>query len=162
MQRKMEKDEGEYTQLRYPEQLIAAMRQDLTQHGVEEARTPEEVDRLLTGGPGEVVMMVVNSVCGCAAGKARPGIAMALKHTVTPDKVATVFAGGDVEATARVREHASPIPSSSPCVYLFQDSKPVYVLPRHQIENRQAPEIARMLTEAFDTFCAKAGSAPHQ
>lgn len=137
----------------YPEQLIAAMRQDLTQHGVEEARTPADVDRLLTDNSGEVVMMVVNSVCGCAAGKARPGIAMALQHDVKPGKVATVFAGGDVEATDRVREMAGQLPPSSPCVYLFRDGKPVYLLPRHQIENRQAPEIAKALTEAFDQFC---------
>jgi putative YphP/YqiW family bacilliredoxin len=145
--------------MRYPEQLIAVMREDLTQHGVDEARTPADVDQLLTGNPGEVVMMVVNSVCGCAAGKARPGVAMALQHANRPAKVATVFAGGDVEATDRVREHAGQLPPSSPCVYLFRDGKPVYLLPRHQIENRQAPEIARMLTEAFDEFCAKSEPA---
>lgn len=137
----------------YPEQLIAAMRQDLTRHGVEEARTSAEVDQLLTGNENAVVMMVVNSVCGCAAGKARPGIAMALQHTAKPDRVATVFAGGDVEATERVRQLAGALPHSSPCVYLFQGGKPVYLMPRHQIENRQAPEIARALTEAFDQFC---------
>jgi len=141
--------------LPYPEQLIAAMRQDLTQHGVEEARTPADVDRLLTTDPNSVVMMVVNSVCGCAAGKARPGIAMALQHPVGPDKVATVFAGGDVEATERVREIAGQLPPSSPCVYLFQGGKPVYLLPRHQIENRQAPEIAKVLTAAFDQYCKR-------
>ncbi|HYI94317.1 MAG TPA: BrxA/BrxB family bacilliredoxin, partial [Bryobacteraceae bacterium] len=141
--------------LPYPEQLIAAMRQDLTQHGVEEARTPADVDRLLTTNSESVVMMVVNSVCGCAAGKARPGIAMALQHPVGPDKVATVFAGGDVEATERVREIAGQLPPSSPCVYLFQGGKPVYLLPRHQIENRQAPEIAKVLTAAFDQFCKR-------
>ena len=145
--------------MRYPEQLIAVMREDLTQHGVDEARTPADVDQLLTGNPGEVVMMVVNSVCGCAAGKARPGVAMALQHANRPAKVATVFAGGDVEATDRVRELAGQLPPSSPCVYLFRDGKPVYLLPRHQIENRQAPEIARMLTEAFDEFCAKSEPA---
>jgi putative YphP/YqiW family bacilliredoxin len=148
--------------LRYPEQLIAAMRQDLTQHGVEEARTPADVDRLLAGNTGEVVMMVVNSVCGCAAGKARPGIAMALQHGVKPAKVATVFAGGDVEATSRVREIAGSLPSSSPCVYLFRDGQPVYLLPRHQIENRQAPEIAKALTEAFDQFCQKSDAVTRQ
>jgi putative YphP/YqiW family bacilliredoxin len=141
--------------MRYPEQLIAVMRQDLTQHGVEETRTPADVDHLLTANPGEVVMMVVNSVCGCAAGKARPGVAMALQHGNRPSKIATVFAGGDVEATNRVREHAGALPPSSPCVYLFRDGKPIYLLPRHQIENRQAPEIAKMLTEAFDEFCVK-------
>ena len=141
--------------MRYPEQLIAAMRQDLTRHGLEEARSPEDVDRLLAGNPDEVVMMVVNSVCGCAAGKARPGIAMALQHSVKPDRAATVFAGGDVEATDRVRELAGELPPSSPCVYLFRGGKPVYLLPRHQIENRQAPEIAKVLTQAFDEICAR-------
>jgi bacilliredoxin len=145
--------------MRYPEQLIAVMRQDLTQHGVDETRTPAEVDQLLSSNPGEVVMMVVNSVCGCAAGKARPGVAMALQHENRPQKVATVFAGGDVEATNRVREYAGQLPPSSPCVYLFRDGKPIYLLPRHQIENRQAPEIARMLTEAFDEFCTRSEPA---
>lgn len=140
----------------YPEPLIAAMRQDLTQYGIEEARTPAEVDRLIaTADPNAVVMMVVNSVCGCAAGKARPGVAMALRHTVGPDAVATVFAGGDVEATERVRELAGSLPPSSPCVYLFQGGKPIYLLPRRDIESRQAPEIAQALTAAFDQFCKK-------
>lgn len=135
------------------------MRRDLTQHGVEEARTPADVDRVLSSDTDGVVMMVVNSVCGCAAGKARPGIAMALQHGTGPDKVATVFAGGDVEATERVRELAGQLPPSSPCVYLFQGGKPIYLLPRHQIENRQAPEIAKVLVQAFDQFCKKSESA---
>ncbi|MGH9627074.1 MAG: BrxA/BrxB family bacilliredoxin, partial [Bryobacteraceae bacterium] len=139
--------------LRYPEQLIAPMRQDLTRHGVEEARTPHEVDKLLRPGSG-TVMMVVNSVCGCAAGKARPGVAEALKHSVVPDRVATVFAGGDVEAVARVRELAAGLPPSSPSVILFRDGRPVYMLHRHQIEGREAPEIAQSLAHAFDEYCA--------
>jgi putative YphP/YqiW family bacilliredoxin len=140
--------------VRYPEQLIAAMRQDLTRHGVEELRTPEEVEEAVAASnPGDVVMMVVNSVCGCAAGKARPGIAMALQHPTRPAKVATVFAGGDVEATQRLRELAGSLPASSPCVYLFREGKPIYLLPRHYIENRQAPEIAKLLTDAFDEHC---------
>jgi putative YphP/YqiW family bacilliredoxin len=132
------------------------MRDDLTQYGVEEARTPADVDRALSSDPNEVVMMVVNSVCGCAAGKARPGIGMALQHTRKPSKVVTVFAGGDIEATDRVRELAGTLPPSSPCVYLFQGGKPVFLLPRHQIEARQAPEIAQVLTQAFDQFCPPA------
>lgn len=129
------------------------MRQDLTRHGVKETRTPEEVDDLLkTSG---TVMMVVNSVCGCAAGKARPGIAQALQHANLPDQVATVFAGGDVEAVARVRELAAGYPPSSPSVVLFQSGKPVFMLHRQQIENRQAPEISQMLTQAFDEYCVK-------
>ena len=140
--------------MRYPEQLIVPMREDLTRHGVLETRTPEEVDQILGPNSG-TVMMVVNSVCGCAAGKARPGIAASLKHSILPDKVATVFAGGDVEAVARVRELSAGLPPSSPSVLLFRNGKPVYMLHRHQIEGRQAPEIAKLLTQAFDEHCAK-------
>lgn len=140
--------------MRYPEQLIIPMREDLTRHGVIETRTPEEVDQIL-GPDSGTVMMVVNSVCGCAAGKARPGIAASLKHSVLPEKVATVFAGGDVEAVARVRELSAGLPPSSPSVLLFRNGKPVYMLHRHQIEGRQAPEIAQLLTQAFDEHCAK-------
>lgn len=132
------------------------MRDDLTRHGVEEARTPEDVDRLVAENADETVMMVVNSVCGCAAGKARPGIGMALQHPTRPAKVATVFAGGDVEATDRLRALAGTLPPSSPCVYLFRGGKAVFLLPRHSIESRQAPEIAKMLTEAFDEHCRPA------
>ena len=139
--------------MRYPEQLIRAMREDLTQHGVEETRTPADVDRVLSTTEG-VVMMVVNSVCGCAAGKARPGIAEALRHGVRPDRVATVFAGGDVEATARVRELAESVPPSSPSVLLFRGGKPVYVMHRHQIEGRGPVEIAAELKRAFEEHCA--------
>ena len=130
------------------------MREDLTRHGVVETRTPEEVDQLLGPNSG-TVMMVVNSVCGCAAGKARPGVVQSLKHPVQPEKVATVFAGGDVEAVARVRELAAGLPASSPSVLLFRNGKPVYMLHRHQIEGRQAPEIAQLLTQAFDEYCVK-------
>jgi putative YphP/YqiW family bacilliredoxin len=141
--------------MRYPEQLIARMREDLTQYGVEETRTPEEVDQKLAPGSG-TVLMVVNSVCGCAAGKARPAIGMALEHRVRPDATATVFAGADLEAVARVRELLSGVPPSSPSMALFRDGKPVFVLHRHQIESRQAPEIAKLLTEAFDQYCVPA------
>ena len=141
--------------MRYAEQLIAHMRADLTQYGVEEARTPEDVDRHLTPGSG-TVLMIVNSVCGCAAGKARPAVGMALAHAVRPDKAVTVFAGADLEAVTRVRELLPGVPPSSPSIALFRDGKPVYMLHRHQIESRQAPEIARLLTEAFDQHCATA------
>ena len=130
------------------------MREELTRIGFEELRTPESVDDAMTREG--TTMIVVNSVCGCAAGKARPGIAMALQHPTKPAKVATVFAGGDVEATERLRELAGSLPHSSPCVYLFRGGKPIYLLPRHYIENRQAPEIAKLLTEAFDEHCRMA------
>jgi putative YphP/YqiW family bacilliredoxin len=138
--------------VRYPEQLIAPMRADLVQYGVVEARTPDDVNRVLGPGSG-TVLMVVNSVCGCAAGKARPAVGMALSHQNRPDSIATVFAGADVEAVNRVRELLTGLPPSSPSMALFQDGKPVFMLHRHQIESRQAPEIARLLTEAFDQYC---------
>jgi putative YphP/YqiW family bacilliredoxin len=130
------------------------MREELTRLGVQETRTPEQVDAALAPGGG-TVMMVVNSMCGCAAGRARPGISLALKHSVLPDKVATVFAGGDVEATARVREYLRDYPPSSPSVALFRDGRPVFMLHRYQIENREAQDIAKSLTQAFDEFCVK-------
>jgi bacilliredoxin len=141
--------------MRYPEQLIIPMRQDLTQYGVEEAHTSEDVDRLLAPGSG-TVLMITNSVCGCAAGKARPAIGMALKHANKPDKVATVFAGGDVEAVARVRELLNGVPPSSPSMALFRDGTPIFVLHRFQIESSNAPQIAQMLTQAFDQYCVTA------
>lgn len=141
--------------MRYSEQLIAPMRQDLIRYGVEEARTPADVDRLLAPGGGSV-LMVVNSVCGCAAGKARPAVGMALKHANRPDAAASVFAGADLEAVARVRELLPGQPPSSPSMALFQDGKPVFMLHRHQIEPREAPEIAQLLTEAFDRYCVTA------
>jgi len=140
--------------MRYPEEFIGPMRQELTQLGVQETRTPEAVDAVLKPNAG-TVMMVINSMCGCAAGRARPGIALALSHATLPDTVATVFAGGDLEATTRVREYLHDYPPSSPSVALFRDGQPVFMLQRHQIENRDAPEIAKTLTEAFDQFCAK-------
>jgi len=140
--------------VRYPEEFIGPMRQELTRLGVQETRTPEEVDRVLSANGG-TVMMVINSMCGCAAGRARPGIALSLRHSVLPDKTATVFAGGDIEATARVREYLKDYAPSSPSVALFHDGRPVFMLHRHQIENRDATDIAKSLTQAFDEFCVK-------
>ena len=139
--------------MRYPEQLIAPMRHDLAQYGAEETKTPEQVDSVLAPGSG-TVLMVVNSVCGCAAGKARPAVGMAMSNPNRPDKLATVFAGADLDAVARVRALLPGVPPSSPSMALFQDGKPVFTLHRFQIESRQAPEIAQLLTEAFDQFCA--------
>lgn len=141
--------------MRYPEPLIAPMRADLTQYGVQELRTPEAVDNALASNSG-TVLLVVNSVCGCAAGKARPAVGMALSHPNRPDTTATVFAGADLEAVAHVRELLADYPPSSPSMALFRDGKPVYMLHRHQIESRQAPEIARLLVEAFDQYCVPA------
>jgi putative YphP/YqiW family bacilliredoxin len=141
--------------MRYPEHFIVPMRQDLTQYGVEEARTAEEVNKLLSPGSG-TVLMITNSVCGCAAGKARPAIGLALNHPNRPDKAATVFAGADIEAVARVRELLPGVPPSSPSMAIFQDGKPVFALHRFQIESADAGTIAKMLTEAFDQHCATA------
>jgi putative YphP/YqiW family bacilliredoxin len=128
------------------------MRQELTAIGARECRTPADVDAVLKE-PG-VVMMVVNSVCGCAAGKARPGIAMAMQHQNHPSTVATVFAGADIEATDRARHHITGFAPSSPSIALFQDGKLVYMVERRDIEQRNAEMIADLLTMAFDKYCA--------
>jgi putative YphP/YqiW family bacilliredoxin len=134
------------------------MRADLTRHGVEEARTPADVDRLLAPGSGSV-LMIVNSVCGCAAGRARPAVGMALKHSARPAKVASVFAGGDEAAVAHLRNILSEYPPSSPSMALFQDGKPVYMLHRSEIERREPSEIAQLLTQAFDRYCTSNSTA---
>ncbi|HEV2704430.1 MAG TPA: BrxA/BrxB family bacilliredoxin [Pyrinomonadaceae bacterium] len=136
----------------YSEILIAPMRADLTRFGIEETRTPDEVEAAIKNSKG-TLMVVVNSVCGCAAGKARPGIAMALQSDVRPDRTITVFAGADIEATAKAREHFAPYPPSSPQVALFKDGQLVYMMERHQIETRRAEEIAHELTQAFQRHC---------
>jgi putative YphP/YqiW family bacilliredoxin len=131
------------------------MRADLTRHGVEEARTPADLDRLLGPGSGEV-LVVVNSVCGCAAGRARPAVGLALQHAVRPARVATVFAGGDEAAVAHLRNLLSDYPPSSPSMALFSNGKPVYMIHRFEIERREPTEIAELLTTAFDRFCEPA------
>jgi putative YphP/YqiW family bacilliredoxin len=127
------------------------MRAELTRFGVEETRTPADVDKLLAS-PG-TVMMVVNSICGCAAGRARPAVGIALQHTAKPTKSATVFAGGDEAAVAHVRALLKDYPPSSPSIAIFQDGKPVHMIHRHEIERRDASQIAALLTEAFDKYC---------
>ena len=136
----------------YPEYLVAPMRQELVAVGARECRTPADVDDVLKK-PG-VTMMVVNSVCGCAAGKARPGIAMALQHQNRPANVATVFAGADIEATDRARQLMTGFAPSSPSIALFNDGKLVYMVERRDIEQRNAEGIADLLTMAFDKYCA--------
>lgn len=136
----------------YDPRLVQPMREELTRLGVEELRTPEDVDEVLGTEKG-TVMVVVNSVCGCAAGNARPAVALALRHDVLPDRSVTVFAGQDVEATGRAREYFAGYRPSSPSIGLLSDGELVYMMERHQIEGRPAPEIARDLTAAFDRFC---------
>jgi putative YphP/YqiW family bacilliredoxin len=132
--------------------LIAPMRGEMTDMGARELRTAAEVDDVMKNSRG-VVMMVVNSVCGCAAGKARPGLAIALRHPNKPDVVATVFAGADLEATERAREYFSGYAPSSPSIALLRDGRLLYMMERSQIENRNAEMIADELTRAFDTYC---------
>jgi len=138
----------------YPEYLVAPMRQELADVGARECRTAADVDAVVAS-PG-VVMMVVNSVCGCAAGKARPGIAEALQHAHKPDVVATVFAGADIEATDRARAYFTGVPPSSPAIALLRDGKLIYMIERRDIESRTAGAIADQLTMAFDKFCTPA------
>jgi putative YphP/YqiW family bacilliredoxin len=136
----------------YPEIMIRPMREDLTRLGVEELRTAEAVDDTVGNSQG-TLMVVVNSICGCAAGKARPGIALALQHEVKPDKVATVFAGADIEATEKARSYFKGYGPSSPSIALLKNGELVYMLERYQIEGRDATQIAGELTKAFDEFC---------
>ena len=132
--------------------LIAPMRGEMTEMGARELRTVAAVDDVVQKRTG-VVMMVVNSVCGCAAGKARPGIARALQHQNRPDVLATVFAGADIEATDRARQYFTGYAPSSPSIGLLRDGKLLYMMERTQIESRSADLIAEELTKAFDRFC---------
>lgn len=134
------------------------MRDELTRLGIEELRTGADVDGAVSDTSG-TLMIVVNSVCGCAAGKARPGLALALRHQTRPTRLASVFAGFDVEATARARHYFTGRLPSSPSISILHGGKLVYMLERHQIENRSAEQIADELTGAFDRFCAAPVSA---
>ena len=137
----------------YPEPLLVPMRQELTRLGVEELRSASDVDAKLKETAG-TMLVVVNSVCGCAARNARPAVARALQHAVKPDQLTTVFAGQDTEATERARSYFTGYPPSSPAIGLLKDGKLVFFLERHDIEGRSAAEIAGDLTQAFDRFCA--------
>ncbi|MGB3619437.1 MAG: BrxA/BrxB family bacilliredoxin [Catalinimonas sp.] len=138
----------------YPEELVAPMRGDLTTAGFEELKTPEAVETALGTDEG-TTLLVINSVCGCAAGSARPGVRMALdKSSARPDRLTTVFAGVDRDATARAREYTLPYPPSSPSIALFKDGDLVHFVERHHIEGRTADMIAKHLELVFDEFCA--------
>ena len=139
----------------YDPRVVQPMRKELTHLGVQELRTGEEVDEVLGRREG-TTMVVVNSVCGCAAANARPAVALALQHGVRPDRVVTVFAGQDVVATARAREYFTGFRPSSPSIALQRDGELVFMLERHQIEGREAGEIARDMRDAFDRFCGRA------
>ena len=141
----------------YPEEMVQPMREELTRIGFQEMRTPAEVDSVLGEARGTTLVMV-NSICGCAAGKARPGVALAMNHPVRPEVLTTVFAGQDAEATERARSYFTEYPPSSPSIALLRDGKAVFMLERRQIEGRMPEEIAAQLTAAFDRFCAAASS----
>jgi putative YphP/YqiW family bacilliredoxin len=140
--------------MRYDPQLVQPMREELTCLGFRELRTPEDVDDALAV-KDETVLLVVNSVCGCAAGKARPGVAQALQHGIRPDRLTTVFAGMDLEATARAREFFEGYPPSSPQIALLKNGRLLHLMERKDIEGRDAPAIARDLASTFDTFCGQ-------
>ncbi|TAE32950.1 MAG: BrxA/BrxB family bacilliredoxin [Cytophagales bacterium] len=137
----------------YPPHLLVSMREDLTSVGFQELTTAQDVDNLMQDAEG-TTMVVVNSVCGCAAGAARPGVKMALANSaVKPDKLTTVFAGGDLEATARMRDYFLPYPPSSPAIGFFKNGELVHFIERHHIEGRSAQQIAQHLELAFQEFC---------
>jgi putative YphP/YqiW family bacilliredoxin len=136
----------------YPEIMVIPMREELTRLGIEELRTAADVDRVLAGGPA-TTMVIVNSICGCAAGRMRPAVRLALQHSTVPNKIVSVFAGQDKEATERARSFFTGYPSSSPSIAILRDGKLVYMMERHQIERREAPVIAGDLKAAFEQFC---------
>jgi len=142
----------------YPEEFVEPMRHELTRMGFQELRTAAEVDAVLTKTKG-TVLVVVNSICGCAAGRARPAVAMALDNKARPDVLATVFAGQDVDATTQARSYFTGFPPSSPSVALLRDGKLVFMLERKDIEGRDPYGIAEDLTRAFDRFCSPASLA---
>jgi len=142
----------------YPEIMIKPMREELTRLGVEELKTASQVDETLQNSPG-TVMVVVNSICGCAAGRARPGIALALQNDTRPNKVVTVFAGADIEATDKARSYFTGYPPSSPSIGLLKDGQLVFMMERRQIEGRDAYQIAEELKQAFNQHCASADAA---
>ncbi len=139
----------------YPELMVVPMREELTRLGIGELRTPSQVDEVLGKFKG-TLMVVVNSICGCAAGRMRPAVRIALEHAVRPDKMVSVFAGQDREATERARTYFEGNPPSSPSIALLRDGKVIYFMPRSEIETRDAVSIAADLTAAFDRFCGAA------
>ncbi len=137
----------------YPEIMVIPMREELTRLGIEELHTAADVDRFVQNEPG-TTMIVVNSICGCAAGRMRPAVRLALQNAAKPGKIATVFAGQDTEATERARSYFTGHPPSSPSIAILRDGKLVYMMPRNQIETRVASAIADDLKAAFDLHCA--------
>ena len=141
----------------YDPRLVQPMREELTSIGVRELRDAAEVDSYMADKAG-TTMVVVNSVCGCAAGMARPGVKLALQSDIKPDRTATVFAGQDLEATAQARTYFAQFPPSSPSIAIFKDGQCVHFVPRHMIEGRNAVDLANNLVAAFQKYCAPAGA----
>jgi putative YphP/YqiW family bacilliredoxin len=137
----------------YPEIMVIPMREELTRLGIEELRSAAEVDRVLLGNPGGATMVIVNSICGCAAGRMRPAVRLALQHPTIPNNIVSVFAGQDIEATERARSYFTGYPPSSPSIALLRDGKLIYMMQRHQIETRDSAAIAADLRAAFDQHC---------
>jgi putative YphP/YqiW family bacilliredoxin len=138
----------------YPEIMVVPMREELTRLGIEELRTGEEVDQALKNRPG-TTMVVVNSICGCAAGRMRPAVRMALQNSTRPDHAYSVFAGQETEATERARSYFTGYPPSSPSIAILSDGQLVYMMQRRDIESREAPTIAADLKAALDKLCGK-------
>jgi putative YphP/YqiW family bacilliredoxin len=138
----------------YPEIMVVPMREELTRLGIQELRTAAEVDRALAGQPG-TTLVVVNSICGCAAGRMRPAVRIALEHSSRPEKLFSVFAGQDKEATDRARSYFTGYPPSSPSIALLRDGKLFHLMERSDIEHREAADIAAELKRVFDKFCDK-------
>ena len=141
--------------MQYDPETVRPMREELVRIGAQELSTPDEVDRALADSEG-TTLLVINSICGCAAANARPAVAIATGHSVQPDRIVTVFAGQDVDATERAREHVRGFRPSSPSIALFNNGEHVFMLARHQIEGRDAFEIADELKRAYDRFCTPA------
>ena len=136
----------------YPEIMVIPMREELTRLGVEELKTAADVDQALRNRPG-TALVVVNSICGCAAGRMRPAVRIALENGVKPEKAFSVFAGQDTDATERARSYFTGYPPSSPSIAILRDGRLVYMMPRRDIESREAPAIAADLKAAFDKYC---------
>jgi putative YphP/YqiW family bacilliredoxin len=137
----------------YPEIMVIPMREELTRLGIQELRTSEAVDAAMKSQG--TALVVVNSICGCAAGRMRPAVRMALQNAAQPDKAFTVFAGQDIDATERARGYFTGQPPSSPSIAILRDGQLVYMMPRRDIESREAPAIAADLKAALDKFCGK-------
>jgi putative YphP/YqiW family bacilliredoxin len=138
----------------YPEIMVIPMREELTRVGIEELRTADEVDQAIKRTAG-TAMVVVNSICGCAAGRMRPAVRVAMQNSIRPDKAYSVFAGQDTEATERARSYFTGQPPSSPSIAILRDGELVYMMPRRDIESREAPAIAADLKAAFERVCGK-------